>query len=108
MGSQVFKKQVPNELLFTLLENICMKNNNCYVFNTTTFRKGTFNELISNFLNELKPYYHLTKQKYIDRKLTYNSFTTILRQICKFNKIVYTSKIQYDKSVYEIVYYVYF
>ena len=40
-------------------------------------------------------------------KLTYNSFTTIIRQICKYNQITYTSQIKYDKSTYEIVYYIY-
>ena len=45
--------------------------------------------------------------KYLDKKLTYNSFTTILRQICNYNKITYTSQIKYDKSSYEITYYIY-
>jgi hypothetical protein len=39
-----------------------------------------------------------------DRKLTYKSFNTIIRQICNFNKITYTTQIKYDKSVYDIVY----
>ena len=48
------------------------------------------------------------RQKYLDKKLTYNSFTTVLRQICNFNKVKYVSQIKYDKSTYDIVYYIYF
>ena len=67
-----------------------------------------FNDTISNFIEECKPYYHLSKRIYLERKLTYNSFVTIIRQICNFNKITYTSQIKYDKSTYDIMYYIYF
>ena len=40
--------------------------------------------------------------------MTYTAFTTVLRQICKFNHIKYTTKIRYEKSTYEIVYYICF
>jgi glycosyltransferase involved in cell wall biosynthesis len=59
------------------------------------------------FIEECRPYYHLSKKKYLDTKTTYNSFTTILRQICNFNKIKYVSQIKYDKSKYNIIYYIY-
>ena len=45
--------------------------------------------------------------KYLEKKQTYNSFTTIVRQICNFNKLTYTSKIKYNKSSYDIVYIIY-
>jgi len=108
MSIQIFKKNIPNELLFNLLDTICLKNEKHYIFNIDSFKKGLFKEIIQNFLIECKPYYHLSKQKYLDRKLTYNTFTTILRQICNFNKITYTSQIKYDKSSYCIVYYIYY
>jgi hypothetical protein len=108
MSIQIFKKNIPNELLFNLLDTICLKNEKHYTFNIDSFKKGLFKEIIQNFLIECKPYYHLSKQKYLDRKLTYNTFTTILRQICNFNKITYTSQIKYDKSSYCIVYYIYY
>ena len=108
MTSQIFKKKIPNELLFNLLDSICMKNEKHYTFNLNAFKKGMFNETISNFFKECIPYYHLSKQKYLEKKLTYNSFATVLRQICNYNKISYTSQIKYNKSVYEINYYIYF
>jgi hypothetical protein len=107
MSTQVFKKNVPNAFLFDLLNEICIKNDKHYIFDINSFKKGTFNNSIQNFIQECKPYYHNSKQMYLDRKLTYNNFTTILRQICNFNKITYTSQIKYDKSSYNILYYIY-
>lgn len=107
MSNQIFKKNVPNELFFNMLNSTCMKNEKHYTFNINAFKKGVFNETIAVFLKECIPYYHISKRKYLERKLTYNSFITILRQICNYNKITYTSKLKYDKSSYEIVYYIY-
>lgn len=107
MSTQIFKNNVPNEIFFSLLDNICMKNEKHYTFNVEAYKKGIFKELIPKFIEECKPYYHLSKKKYLERKLTYNSFTTVMRQICNFNKITYTSQIKYDKSTYDIIYYIY-
>ena len=108
MSSQIFKKFIPNELLFNLLEKLCIKNNKYYYFNNESFKKGIFSQDINNFFELCKPYYHTSKQKYIDKKITYNVFVTVLRQICNHNKIIYTSQIKYDKSNYNIIYYIYF
>ena len=108
MSTQIFKKNLPNEVLFTLLDSMCLKNEKHYTLNIEAFKKGVFKETVQKFITDCTPYYHLSKRKYLERKLTYNSFTTILRQICNFNKITYTSQILYDKSSYCIVYYVYF
>jgi len=106
MTSQIFKTQIPNQLLINLLEENAVKSDKCYVVNNNVYKKGIFNESIPKFIAECRQYYFLSKRKYLDRKLTYNSFITILRQICNFNKITYTSKIRYDKSVYDIEYHI--
>lgn len=108
MSTQIFKNNVPNELLFNLLNSVCLKNEKHYTFNSESFKRGIYKELIQNFISECIPYYYLSKRKYLEKKLTFNSFTTILRQICNFNKISYTSKIKYDKSTYGIEYYIYY
>jgi hypothetical protein len=107
MSTQIFKNMIPSEKIFHLLDLLCIKNDKHYIFDTNSFKKGVFIEEINNFIEECKPYYHISKRKYLEKKITYNSFTTILRQICNFNKIIYTSQIKYDKSNYEIIYYVY-
>jgi hypothetical protein len=108
MSNQIFKNKIPNENFFGLLEKITLKTEKCYIFNLDAFKKGIYTQDIQAFLEVCRPYYHISKQKYLERKLTYNSFTTILRQICNFNKITYTSQIKYDKSTYDIFYYIYF
>ena len=107
MTSQIFKNPIPNELLIKLLNDIAIKNEKCYILNNNAFKKGMFKDIINIFISECKPYYHLSKQKYLDRKITYNGFVTIIRQICNFNNIIYTSQIKYDKSTYDIIYYIY-
>ena len=42
MSTQIFKKNVPNELLFTLLDSICAKNEKHYVLNNESFKRGMF------------------------------------------------------------------
>jgi hypothetical protein len=108
MSTQIFKNKVPNEILFPLLDLICVKNEKYYLLNNNAFKKGIFNEVFPAFYEECLPYYHLSKRKYVEGKDTYKKFTTVLRQICNFNKITYTSQIKYEKSSYDIVYYIYF
>jgi hypothetical protein len=108
MSTQIFKKKINTTLLYDLLDKIAFKSEKFYMFNNESFKKGLIQENIPQFLEECKEYYHLSKQKYLERKLTYNSFTTILRQICKYNKITYTTQIKYDSSTYNIMYFIYF
>lgn len=108
MSKQIFKYAIPAEPLFGLLDKICIKEDNTYIFNNNSYKKGIFDNNIPPFLEECKPYYHASKQKYVEKKMTYTAFTTVLRQICNFNHITYTTKIRYEKSTYEIVYYICF
>jgi hypothetical protein len=108
MSSQIFKNKIPNEELIQLLEDIAVKTDKCYIINNIAYKKGIFNDSIRRFLEKCKPYYHISKRLYLERKLNYNAFITILRQICNFNKITYTSQIKYDKSQYDIIYYIYY
>ena len=107
MSKQIFKYNIPNELVIELLDAICLKTPaEHYTLDINSFKKGVFNETIPQFLEKCIPYYHLSKRKYLERKLTHKSFITVLRQICNANKITYTSQIKYDKSAYSIVYYI--
>jgi hypothetical protein len=106
MSSQIFKNPIPNDMFIEFLNEIALKNNNKYIINTICYKKGMYNGIVEKFIEECKPYYYLSKRKYLERKLTYSSFVTIIRQICNHNKITYTSQIKYDKSTYEIIYYI--
>jgi hypothetical protein len=66
MSKQIFKKNPPIELLLILLEKICLKTEKYYIFNNIAFKKGLYNNNIDDFIKECIPYYHLSKQKYLE------------------------------------------
>jgi hypothetical protein len=107
MLKQIFKQNIPIEILTGLLEKICLKTDKYYLVDNNAFRKLLFYNYHTDFLNSVSEYYHSSKQFYITRKLTYNSFTNIIRQICKSNNIMFTSQIKYNESKYNIDYLVY-
>ena len=108
MSKQIFKTNINITDLFKMLDGICSKNEKHYVMNNAAYKRGIFTGDIAKFMDFCKPYYHVSKRYYLERKITYNNFATILRQICNCNNITYTSQIRYDKSDYEIAYYIYF
>lgn len=108
MTKQIFKKPVPPELLVDLLEKISLKTDKYYFIDINSFKKMIFLNLHTEFLEKVIEYYHISKRFYIERELKYNSFTNIIRQICKSNNIVFTSQIKYSESKYNIDFLVYF
>jgi len=108
MSSQIFRNIIPISKLFDLLDKICMKMDTHYIYNVESYKRGILLNYIQDFLEECKPFYFDSKKKYVERKLNYNNFTTIVRQICKTNNVKYTNEIKYDKSSYSIVYSIYF
>jgi len=107
MTNQIFKKNVPNELLFTLLDKICFKTDEYHLIDNNAYRKLLFYNLDKEFVDDILNYYHLSKQFYILRKMTYKSFTNIIRQICKQNLIQYNTEMKYNESKYNIVFKIY-
>jgi len=106
--SQIFKTNVPMDIFVEMLNMLCIRHQNkYYVFNLDSFKKGMYTTTITDFLEKCKPFYHISKQHFVTRKQTYNTFITVIRQICNFNNIVYTSHIKYDNSTYNINYYIY-
>jgi hypothetical protein len=107
-SSQIFKSNIPINILFELLDKICVKNENYYVLNNGAYKKGIFTGDIQQFIQDCTPYYFISKRKYLTRQLNYNHFITIIRQICKHLNIKYTNKIKYERSTYDIIYNIYF
>jgi len=108
MSSQIFRKIVPKEILFDLLEKVCIKTDKYYLIDMNSYKKLIFYGYNIDFCNGLKEYYNLSKLFYLERKLSYNSFTNIVRQICKVNNIMFTSQIKYNESKYNIDFFIYF
>ncbi len=104
MPSQIFKSSVPNLTLYDFLEHVAKKEDDKYIFDLNSFKKAVYHNSIPTFINNIRDCYHKSKQFYVDRKQTYTTFVTILRQICKNNNIPYNAKIIYERSFYYIVY----
>jgi hypothetical protein len=107
MKSQIFKQNIPSDILFLFLDKYAEDRDTHYIFSNISYNKAKFHSEISTFCNDLLPYYHYAKQYYATRTMNFNNFTTIIRQICKFGLITYTSKTEYENSAYNIIYYIY-
>ena len=108
MLNQIFKKEISIQFLYDLLEKICIKSEKYYMVDLNAYKKMLFHGYHTEFLTILVDYYHSSKRYYAERELTFNSFTTIIRQICKSNTIQFTSQIKYNSSKYNIEYLIYF
>lgn len=117
MKSQIFKEVYPKDLFINFISkfaaftytsnNNSSSNSGFYLINKIYFKKAIFLNIIDDFLTSVKPYYHRSKQKYLNDIDNYSKFMTVIRQLCKINEINFASKIKYDKSSYDICYYIY-
>ncbi len=106
MGTQLFKTNVPIEILLNFLKLIAEDKENHFLLTKILYKQAEYNNQITDFIESLKPYYYKSKLYYIERKLDYVKFMTIIRQLCNVNNVVYTTKIVYNNSNYEIEYYI--
>ena len=106
MPSQLFKQNVPFDTFFEFLKKICTHTNDSYVLDNAAYKRGNMHGYVQEFFEKIKQYYHTAKRVYVDRKQSYTTFMTIIRQICKSHNVPYSSKIAYSKSKYEIIYYI--
>lgn len=76
-------------------------------FNVTAYRKMIYQQIHLPFIESIRDYYFPAKwRKYGDKELTYSSFTTILRQMCNEVGLAFYTKIVYDHSVCNTVYFI--
>ena len=99
MKNQVIKKRV--DIFDDFVKTNFPQENNYYILNLVTYKKNMYENTIDAFVEQLKNYYFHNKQYYINRvPITYKNFTTIIRQICKMNNIVFEIYTKYDNSKY--------
>ena len=103
-NSQIFKTPIPLSFFSNFLETNGEKYSNKCIFSKISFKKAQLSKSIQSFLDSIKKYYYPSKQFYVTRDITYKGIVTIIRQICKYHHIPFTSQIKYSKSKYEIIY----
>jgi len=104
MSSQLFKKEVPKELVIDFIKKYGHARKDYFIFSKASFKKARLEKAIDPFCLSLQNYYYLAKQFYVTRTMNYKHFITILRQLCKYHHIPLTSKTRYMQSTYEIIY----
>ena len=104
MSRQIFRKLVQPEVLYDLLEKICLKTDKYYLVDHNAYKKFMYLGLNDEFKANIIGCYHDSKRVYVTREMNYNSFINIVRQICKSNQMMFTSQIKYMDSKYSIEY----
>ena len=102
--SQIIKTPIDITLLYDFLKSTGYITNNYIIINNSSYKKIKYNNILYEIINKIKPYYHKSKQFYLTRNITYKNFLTVLRQVCNYLCIPYTSKIIYNCSKYNIIY----
>ena len=108
MSSQIFKNPIPLSVFADFLDKNGQKQTNKYIFSKTSFKKAQLEETLQPFLDSIKACYFPSKQFYVTRDATYKGLVTIIRQICKYYHIPFSSRIKYGQSKYEIIYTIYY
>lgn len=106
--SQNIKNNIPKNIINEFFEIFSYNETKYLLVNKYFYKKALISNKAEEILLKLSPYYYKSKQFYLTRKLTYNNFTTILRQICNFHNIPYINKIKYYNSDYIIEYFIYY
>ena len=108
MSNQIIKYPIPSQLLFELLDKICLKTDKYYLVDMNAYRKMIFHNYHEEFCKDLKEYYFVSKWFYLNREMTHKSLINIIRQICKKNTILFSSQMRYNESNYKIDYLIYY
>ena len=104
MKNQIFKTIVAPDIIWNFLKENGEETIDHFIFDKVLYKKAVFKEAIEPFVKSLVEHYHESKKHYINRKMDYNKFVTVLRQLCNSNDIEYKTQMVYNSSTYEIVY----
>ena len=108
MPTDILKRPMDHSILMRFLDQISSLHKNEFLINYDTLKRAKYNdnELLDRFLDEIRPYYYISKRNYLDETVTYRRFLTIIRQICNYNNIPYRSTLKYEHSKQKVEYYV--
>ena len=102
--SQLLQNKYKKEIFYEFLNKYCNLEKKNLIFNKASLKRAKLDNAVKPFCEDLKNYYFPSKHFYLEREFLYKNIATIIRQLCKYLHIPYTSRIKYSKSKYEIVY----
>ena len=107
MKNQIFKTLIVPNIFWDFLKENGEEFEWHYIFSKILYKKAVFHETIEPFIKGLVVHYHESKKHYITRKMDYNKFITVLRQLANSLEVQYKTEMVYNNSTYEIVYFFY-
>lgn len=104
---QVLKREFPSGEIYKFVSDCGshILDGKYYVFDVNNYKRSLYDNRMNDFFVQLKEYYYTTKYTlYIESRkshMTYQSFMTILRQVCRSARVEIVKKIAYEKSKYQ-------
>ena len=105
--SQLIQHKYEKEPFYEFLNKYCDVEKNNLIFNKSALKRAKIDNGVAPFFKDLTNYYFPSKHFYLEREPLYKNVATVVRQLCKYLHIPFTSRIKYSKSKYEIVYIIY-
>ena len=62
MSSQIFKHNIPKDLVVNFLNNICDIKEKYYLLNKAAYKKAEYHNYLNPFLDTLNQYYYNSKK----------------------------------------------
>ena len=106
MTNKIFKVVPPKDILLNLLHDTIFEKD-YYILDYSFYKKLLYNKKLDLLVENLKKYYYKSKSKiYLEKKISYNNFNTIIRHLCNALNFTYIYDIKYNKSNHTIIYYI--
>ena len=99
-GNQLFKTIPDHKTVFGYLDEVCYREMDFFVVDDVVYKRIRYDDRIFRFYEYLRPFYHTSKQRYLDECSSRNGFLTVLRQLCKLYCIQFVSKVVYRNGTY--------
>lgn len=99
-GNQLFRMVPDHKVIFSALDEVCYRDEPMFIVDDVAFKRLKYDDRIFNLYTYLRPYYHLSKQKYLDGSVSLKGLLTVLRQLCNLFCIQYVSKVVYRNGTY--------
>jgi hypothetical protein len=103
----MFHSIIDSNILFELLDLVCVKRAEYYIFGIYAYRSLQYRNIYPEFAKKIVNCYRPHYRSFVTRPLTYQSIVTIIRHICKMHNIRLEAKTEY-KPVYNTDYYIYY
>ena len=105
--SNIFKTIPDKNKILNYIKKNSYNINNKNIIDLNTYKESLHNGKIDKFIKYIKPFYLKNKYIYLERKINYKNYLTIIRQLLNIFNIKYIKNIKYIHSSYEIIYIIY-